>query len=143
MGSNPGQANEPNTEEKQMPPKKVKAPASRSPNDIDRIVGSNIRALRQSQNITLQALATEIGVSHQQLQKYETSANRLSAGMLPIVADALGVEVSDLYFNEERANSDQHDEAARLRIECEGVIKRVKSKEVLASMARVLRALAV
>ncbi|ABI76487.1 DNA-binding protein [Hyphomonas neptunium ATCC 15444] len=126
-----------------MPPKKAKAPASRSPNDLDRIVGSNIRALRQSQNITLQALATEIGVSHQQLQKYETSANRLSAGMLPIVAEALGVEVSDLYFNEQCAKSDQHDEAARLRKECEGVIQRVKSKEVLASMARVLRAMAV
>ena len=126
-----------------MPPKKAKAPASRSPNDLDRIVGSNIRALRQSQNITLQALATEIGVSHQQLQKYETSANRLSAGMLPIVAEALGVEVSDLYFNAENAGLETHDEAARLRKECEGVIKRVKSKDVLASMARVLRAMAV
>lgn len=126
-----------------MPPKKSKATASRSPNDLDRIVGSNIRALRQSQNITLQALATEIGVSHQQLQKYETSANRLSAGMVPIVAEALGVEVSDLYFNAENAGLETHDEAARLRKECEGVIKRVKSKDVLASMARVLRALAV
>lgn len=126
-----------------MPPKKVKAPASRSPNDLDRIVGSNIRALRQSQDITLQALATEIGVSHQQLQKYETSANRLSAGMLPIVAEALGVEVSDLYFNAGNAGLETHDEAARLRKECEGVIQRVKSKDVLASMARVLRAMAV
>ena len=63
--------------------------------------------------------------------------------MLPLVATALGVEVWDLYFNAESAGSDPHDEAAPLRIECEGAIKRVTSMEVLAKMARVLMAQAV
>ena len=126
-----------------MPAKKAKEPTSRSPNDYDRIVGANIRTLRQSQNITLQDLATEIGLSHQQLQKYETSANRISAGMLPLVATALGVEVSDLYFNAEHGVSGKNGELNKLRKQCEGVIRRTQSKGVLVSMAQVLRALAV
>ncbi len=126
-----------------MPARKAKEPTSRSPNDYDRIVGANIRTLRQSQKITLQELATQIGVSHQQLQKYETSANRVSAGMLIIIADALGVDVPGLYFNAERGVSLKNNELDRLRKECEGVIRRTKSKDALVSMAQVLRALAV
>ena len=55
---------------------------SRSPTRIDQMVGEKIRELRTTQNFTLSELGLELGISHQQLQKYETGTNRLSAGML-------------------------------------------------------------
>ena len=54
--------------------------SKRSPNDIDRLVGARLRSLRTVQDRTLAELGTELGISHQQLQKYETGANRMSSG---------------------------------------------------------------
>lgn len=73
------------------------AQGNRSPNDTDRAVGMKIRKLRIEAGLTLQTLGQRIGVSHQQLQKYETGANRVSAGMLPIIAEALGAEIMDFF----------------------------------------------
>ena len=63
---------------------------TRSPKDVDRLVGGNVRRLRIQRNLTLSQMAGELGISHQQLQKYETGANRLSAGTLCAVAAVLG-----------------------------------------------------
>lgn len=77
-------------------PKRREA-GSRSPNEIDVVVGNNVRRLRQAQQLTLQDMAASLGVSHQQLQKYETGMNRLSAGLMPGVAEILGVDIADLF----------------------------------------------
>lgn len=116
-------------------------PRPRSPNDIDRQVGANLRRLRIERRMTLQELAAQLHVSHQQLQKYETASNRLSAGMLPLVADALGVDLTVLFETGNEADQDG-DPADRLRKECEAWLKRTKSEETLRQMTRVLRALA-
>jgi DNA-binding XRE family transcriptional regulator len=47
----------------------VETRGTRSPTDIDRTVRSNLRRLRLERNMTLQDLAAEIGISHQQIQK--------------------------------------------------------------------------
>jgi transcriptional regulator with XRE-family HTH domain len=41
-------------------------------------------------------IATSLGVSHQQVQKYETGRNRIGASRLPIIAKFLGCSVEDL-----------------------------------------------
>ncbi|MCG8511132.1 MAG: helix-turn-helix domain-containing protein [Rhodospirillales bacterium] len=65
-----------------------------TPNLIDKFVGSRVRArrvgLRQSQTNLGQA----IGVTFQQIQKYENGSNRIGASNLFKIANALGVEVS-------------------------------------------------
>jgi len=43
---------------------------------------------------TQQQLAEQVGIKFQQIQKYETGANRVSASRLWDIADALGVSVS-------------------------------------------------
>lgn len=45
----------------------------------------------------MEALATELGVTHQAMQKYETGATRVSAPMLYEIAGALRIWVGELY----------------------------------------------
>lgn len=115
---------------------------SRSPNEVDVRFGIKLRELRVERDLTLQSLAEAVGVSHQQLQKYETGSNRLSVGMLPVVADALGVAVVELLDFSGPAASEQTTRADRLREEAMSVIRRTKSEDTLRTMARVLKALA-
>lgn len=72
--------------------------SSRSPNHIDRLVGARLRVLRVAENRALADLGADLGISHQQLQKYETGANRMSAGMLWQAAQIFGVRV-DAFFD--------------------------------------------
>jgi transcriptional regulator with XRE-family HTH domain len=44
----------------------------------------------------LDALATQLGISYQQVQKYERGENRIGAGRLPHIARVLGCSVEDL-----------------------------------------------
>lgn len=67
-------------------------------NKIDVLVGQRIRARRYALGISQTELGEAIGVKFQQIQKYETGANRVSASRLWAVAEKLGVDV--LYFFE-------------------------------------------
>lgn len=64
---------------------------------IDEAVGRNIRALRIAEGISQNQLAVRIGVTFQQVQKYETAANRVSASKLLLIAQTLQVPVEDFY----------------------------------------------
>src|ERR1051325_8163850 len=59
-------------------------------------IGRKIRALRLERGLSQSALAEGIGLTFQQVQKYEKGANRVSAGRLQQIADLLGVPV--MYF---------------------------------------------
>lgn len=63
---------------------------------IDIRIGANIRNRRVELGLTQQALAGQIGVSYQQIQKYETGANRVSAARLLDLAAALDSTFADL-----------------------------------------------
>ncbi|GGO56723.1 Transcriptional regulator, contains XRE-family HTH domain [Roseovarius pacificus] len=64
------------------------------PHPVDVHVGKRIRHRRWLVGMTQQQLAEHVGIKFQQIQKYETGANRVSASRLWDIADALGVEVS-------------------------------------------------
>ncbi|MFU8865873.1 MAG: helix-turn-helix domain-containing protein [Rhodobacterales bacterium] len=61
---------------------------------VDAHVGKCIRHRRWFSGLTQQQLAEMVGVKFQQIQKYETGANRVSASRLWAIADSLGVPVS-------------------------------------------------
>jgi transcriptional regulator with XRE-family HTH domain len=65
---------------------------------IDDHVGTRIRLRRTLLGMTQEQLASALSISYQQIQKYETGANRVSAGRLFEIGQRLGVEVS--YFFE-------------------------------------------
>ena len=61
---------------------------------VDVHVGKRIRHRRWLVGMTQQQLAEQLGIKFQQIQKYETGANRVSASRLWDIADALDVSVS-------------------------------------------------
>ena len=61
---------------------------------VDAHVGKRIRHRRWMVGMTQQQLADKVGIKFQQIQKYETGMNRVSASRLWDVADALGVSIS-------------------------------------------------
>jgi len=64
---------------------------------VDVAVGERIRQLRKERRITQTDLAEAIGLTFQQIQKYEKARNRISASKLAAIAKILDVEVADLF----------------------------------------------
>lgn len=71
---------------------------------VDVHVGKRIRHRRWMNGTTQQQLAEKVGIKFQQIQKYETGMNRVSASRLWDIAHALGVPVS-FFFEGIEANS--------------------------------------
>jgi len=67
------------------------------PNPIDKIVGGKVRALRLSTGLSQEKLGAAVGVSFQQVQKYENGANRISASRLQKIAEALNAPLSSFF----------------------------------------------
>jgi transcriptional regulator with XRE-family HTH domain len=68
------------------------------PDPIDRYVGSRVRARRVGIRLSQTKLGEAIGVTFQQVQKYENGTNRIGASNLFKIAKTLGVDVA--YFFE-------------------------------------------
>ncbi len=71
-------------------------PGRKRTTELDRIIGARIRLRRIECGMTQAQLAESIGVTFQQVQKYESGMNRVGGSRLAGVAGALGVPVS--YF---------------------------------------------
>jgi transcriptional regulator with XRE-family HTH domain len=69
----------------------------RAPNPIDRHVGLRIRMRRKELGISQERLAESIGLTFQQVQKYERAANRVSASKLWEMARALNTSIAYFY----------------------------------------------
>ena len=65
--------------------------------EVDKFVGKKIYSLRLAKGLSRQQLAKVIGVTHQQLQKYEKGTNRISVGRLALIAKALSERVAYFY----------------------------------------------
>lgn len=61
---------------------------------VDNQVGRQIRKRRNMLGLTQEQLGDALGISYQQVQKYETAANRVSAGRLFEIAARLDTEIS-------------------------------------------------
>ena len=66
----------------------------KTPNPIDVFVGSRVRLRRLMVGMSQEALADRLGVTFQQVQKYEKGSNRISASRLQQIAKMLDVPVS-------------------------------------------------
>ena len=64
--------------------------------EIDKKMGQKLLELRLAKGLSRQQLSEVIGVTHQQLHKYERGANRISVSMLIRLSESLKVE--PLYF---------------------------------------------
>ncbi|MAZ01979.1 MAG: DNA-binding protein [Sneathiella sp.] len=66
---------------------------------VDDHVGERIRERRTMMGLTQEHLAKALDISYQQVQKYETGANRVSAGRLFEIAKRLEVDVAYFFEN--------------------------------------------
>lgn len=71
-------------------------------NAIDSYVGARIRMRRQLLGMSQERLADQIGVTFQQVQKYEKGINRIGASRLQRIADVLHTSVS-FFFEQENS----------------------------------------
>ena len=73
---------------------------------VDRAIGDRIRQQRILMGLTQDQVGDALGVSYQQVQKYEAGANRISAGRLYAIAGLLGVRVASLFPDDDRVAGD-------------------------------------
>ena len=67
-----------------------------TPEAVDVHVGRRVRQRRTMLGISQAGLAEALGLTFQQVQKYERGANRISAGRLHFISDILGIPIN--YF---------------------------------------------
>lgn len=74
---------------------------------LERKIGARIRARRRQLGLSQSELAEQLGVSFQQVQKYERGANRVAASTLVAAAEALGVSIGWLVGEEAPREGEQ------------------------------------
>ena len=115
-----------------------------SASDVDRLVGDRIRRRLILMGLTQDQLGESLGISYQQIQKYETGANRVSVGRLYLIATRL--EVSPGWFFDpvkSDASSEDFEELGSSRLLMEFVrsfarINDERLKTVLVSLVRAM-----
>ncbi len=70
---------------------------------IDKVIGRNIRIHRLARKMSQTELGDQLGVSFQQVQKYENGTNRVGSGRLYQIAAILGTHVSTFFKGGETA----------------------------------------
>ena len=73
---------------------------------IDALVGQNVKIIRMKRAMTQTRLADLLGITFQQVQKYEKGSNRIGASRLWHIASHLGCVVDDLYDGMESIDDD-------------------------------------
>jgi transcriptional regulator with XRE-family HTH domain len=80
---------------------------SRGPDPIDVEVGLNLRRARRDRGVSQSDVGDALGITFQQVQKYERGANRVSASMLVKAARFLGIRAADLLPQEDSVKSSE------------------------------------
>lgn len=109
---------------------------------VDTYVGARVRGLRILRNMTQSDLAKHLDLSFQQLQKYETGANRVSASKLHAIAKVLGV--SPCYFFEGLDDDANDSDAIELDLETArfaALISRISNKETKDSLRILIKSI--
>jgi len=78
---------------------------AKSPSPTDKHVGARVRMRRLMLGLSQEKLADGLGLTFQQVQKYEKGANRISAGRLQRIAEVLGVPVAFFFAPDDTQKS--------------------------------------
>lgn len=108
---------------------------------IEAHVGERIRLRRTEFGLTQEQLAQALDVSYQQVQKYETGANRVSAGRMLEIGRVLGVDVTYFYegLNDRDAPTITHGGRQRSSIELVRQFGQIKDPEVRAAIVGLVK----
>lgn len=110
--------------------------------EIDRRVGERIRRRRILLGFTQDQLGEALNISYQQVQKYETGANRVSAGRLHQIAETLQTNIS-WFFDATREDKDDYAAASsRHVIDLVRNFSRIEDEHVRIAILSLVRSLA-
>ena len=103
------------------------------PHPVDLHVGVRIRMRRKEMGVSQERLADSLGITFQQVQKYERGANRVSASKLWEIASALKTPVAYFYdgLGDREAVTGQRDAAQEFLLSTEGI-------ELMAAFPRIV-----
>ena len=110
--------------------------------DADRHVGARMRERRIMLGLTQQQMAELIGVTYQQAHKYEKGINRVSAGRLYRIAQALGAEVSYFYEGVQSGRGPVPSPSQRMLLDLARNFLNIPNAEHREAVARLARRLA-
>ena len=79
--------------------------ATKAPNPIDKYVGSRVRMRRIMLGMSQEKLGEALGLTFQQIQKYEKGTNRVGASRIQQISEILQVPVSFLFEGGPTSNS--------------------------------------
>ncbi|TNE65987.1 MAG: XRE family transcriptional regulator [Alphaproteobacteria bacterium] len=88
------------------------------PHPIDISVGERLRAIRRQRGLTQSELGGTLGLTFQQIQKYERGANRISASRLALLANALAVPVGAFFEDGDTAGIDRNEDEIQELVTC-------------------------
>lgn len=109
---------------------------------FDQYIGERVRLARQSRGLSQDALGRHVGLTFQQVQKYERGYNRISAGRLYQMSVVLSLDVTFFFDGLERPDAiaikPQKDEAASLF----AAVSSIKDSRVRKQLMALITALA-
>lgn len=98
---------------------------------LDVALGARIRRYRKARNMSQERLAEAVGVTFQQIQKYERGANRVSFSRLALIANALDTALPELIAG---LGAEHAPQAAR---EAEGCLRTPGASELVEAYAAI------
>ncbi|MDP9808113.1 transcriptional regulator with XRE-family HTH domain [Rhizobium tibeticum] len=106
---------------------------------IDAVVGGNLARIRKTKGLSQSAIAEALGISFQQVQKYEKGSNRVSASVLYDLSRALSVSMDDFFKGAETVERDTISLQATGRVYFSGDLERVKNPSVRKALASLIK----
>ena len=86
--------------------------SARSPNQTDVYIGKRMKMQRLARGLSQTDIAKRLGITFQQIQKYERGVNRVGAGRLQEMANLLGVTPAFFFEDGPRLKPGQSEEAS-------------------------------
>ncbi len=109
---------------------------------VDKVIGNKVYTLRLAKGLSRQELADDIGVTHQQLQKYEKGINRISVGRLALIANSLGKPIDYFYSGVDGANEEpETTQHQRMCIEVSRNFMKIQNPEHQSAVNTLVRSL--
>jgi transcriptional regulator with XRE-family HTH domain len=112
------------------------------PSDIDRHVGARMRERRIMLGLNQHQIAELIGVTYQQAHKYERGINRIAAGRLYTIAQALGTDVNHFFEGVSNASALMPRQKHRLMLELAKSFLNIPTREQQEVVSKLARSLA-
>jgi len=101
---------------------------SKAPDENDKLVGQRIRVARLSRRMSQTDLANHLGITFQQVQKYERGSNRVAAGRLTQIAEATKRPVPFFFGGDDPSSKSSMDLSANLSLlDAAGAVRLVQA----------------